>query len=286
MKTWKLAWLSAIVVLLSLAGHQTGVCQEKQIIKVSGALPLTDLVNAWAADYMKSKPGSQVTVFGKTAGYGYTQFLDGDANLIMATRKMTEEERQRAAAKGIRLAEKYVMNIPIAILTNPKNPVASLTLDQLRGVYSGGISNWKDLGGPDEAIKVTQRPYPDTGAAVLFKDEILKDLDYRKDALIMSSFKNMVHICEQSMAIGFMPNTGVFCDPSKYHIKLMTLKKDASSQPTSVSDADYPLIMPFFFAWDANSPSKEVEEFVHYAVEKAKEMKPSQGSGSTGAGGK
>ncbi len=273
MKIWKPAWLCAIVVLLSLAGPQTGICQQKQIVKISGALPLTDLVNGWAADYMKSKPGSQITVFGKTAGYGYTQFFDGDANLIMATRKMTDQELQSAAAKGIRMAEKSVMNIAIAIITNPKNPVSALTLDQLKGIYSGSISNWKDVGGPDETIKVLQRPYPDTGAAVLFKDEVLKDKDYRKDAIIMSSFKNMVHICEQSMAIGFMPSTAVFCDPGKYQIKLMALKRDPDSPAMSVTDADYPLIMPFFFAWNADAPSKEVEDFVQFAIAKAKETK-------------
>ncbi len=280
MKIWKPTWLSAILVLLSLAGPQTGICQQKQIVKISGALPLTDMVNGWAADYMKSKPGSQVTVFGKTAGHGYAQLIDGDANLVMATRKMTDEERQRAAAKGIRMAEKSVMNIGVAIITNPKNPVSALSLDQLRAIYSGGISNWKDVGGTDETIKVLQRPYPDTGVAVLFKDEVLKDKDYRKDALIMSSFKNMVHICEQSMAIGHMPNTAVFCDPEKYQIKLMALKKNPDSPAVAINDEDYPLVMPFFFAWNADSPSKEVEDFVQYAVEKAKEMKRPQGSGT------
>jgi phosphate transport system substrate-binding protein len=277
MKIWKPTWLSAIVVLLSLLGLMTGVCQEKQIVKISGALPLTDMVNGWAAEYMKSRPGSQITVFGKTAGYGYSQFLDGDANLVMATRKMTEQERQRASAKGIRIAEQPVMNIAVAIITNTKNPVSSLSLDQLKDIYSGAISNWKEVGGPDEPIKVLQRPYPDTGVAVLFKDEVLKDLDYRKDALVMSSFKNMVHICEQSLAIGHMPDTAVFCDPVKYQIKLLNLKKDAGSVAAPPGHADYPLIMPFFFAWNADSTSKEVEDFVQYAVQKAKEMKRPQG---------
>jgi phosphate transport system substrate-binding protein len=285
-KTGRLVWLSVIGLLMVLSGPQVVMCQEQQAVRISGALPLSDLVGGWAADYMKEKPKAQITVAGKSAAYGYSQFLDGQANLVMATRPMTADEQQRAAAKGIRVAEKFVMNIGIAIITNVKNPVSSLTLEQLRDIYAGPISNWKAVGGPDEAIKVLQRPYPDTGAAVLFKEEVLKDLDYRKDAVIMSSFKNMVHICEQSMAIGHMPNTGAFCDPAKYHIKILALKKDANSPAVLPDQPGYPLNMAFFFAWNADAGSKEIEDFVQYAVAKAKQSKGTQGSQGEGSAGK
>lgn len=273
MKTWKVIWLGVFVLSMVLSGPQHAICQEKQVVRISGALPLSDMVSGWAADYMKTKPNVQVTVFGKTAGYGYDQFIDGQANLVMATRKMTEDEQKRAAAKNLHIAEKFVMNIPVAIVTNAKNPVSALTLDQLRDIYAGGISSWKQVTGPDEVIRVLQRPYPDTGVAVLFKELVLKDLDYRKDALIMSSFKNMVHICEQSMAIGHMPNTAMFCDPVKYQIKILALKKDADSPAALPGQTDYPLNMQFFFAWNADSPSKEVTDFVQYAVERSKDAK-------------
>jgi phosphate transport system substrate-binding protein len=282
MKHWKLYWLSVISLFMVLSGPQLGACQDKQIVRISGALPLTDMVSGWAADYMKEKPSVQVTVFGKTAGYGYSQLFDGQASLVMATRKMTQEEQQVAGAKKMRLTEKLLMNIPVAIVTNAKNPVSSLTVDQLKDIYSGRISNWKDVGGPDEPIKVLQRPYPDTGVAVLFKELVLKDLDYRKDALIMSSFKNMTHICEQSMAIGHMPATAMFCDPVKYQIKILALKKQADSPAVSPGQTDYPLNMQFFFVWNADSASKEIEDFVQYAATKAKEGKNVQGSGVSG----
>jgi phosphate transport system substrate-binding protein len=149
--------------------------------------------------------------------------------------------------------------------------VNTLTFDQLKDIYSGRTSNWKDVGGPDEVIKVLQRPYPDTGVAVLFKEEILKDLDYRKDALIMSSFKNMVNICEQALAIGHIPSTSSFFDTEKHKIKAFALKKDAGAPALQPNQADYPLNMPFFFAWNANSVPKEVDDFVKFAVNKAKE---------------
>jgi phosphate transport system substrate-binding protein len=240
------------------------------MIRVSGALPLSDLVTGWANDYMKSKPNQRVAVMGKTAGYGYAQFIDGKANLVMATRKMTKEEQERAAAKGLQATDTLVMNIPVAVVTNAKNPLDSLTIAQLRDIYSGGISNWKDVGGPDEPIRVLQRPYPATGVAVLFKKQLLKDLDFRKDAVSLSSYKNMAHICEQSMAIGHMPATGAFCDPKKYQIKLLGLKKDANSPPVFPGDPDYPINMPFYFVWNPDKASPEVEEFVQYAVNRAK----------------
>jgi phosphate transport system substrate-binding protein len=283
MRTGRLAWISAICLLVVFTGLQVGFCDETGLVRISGALPLSDLVSGWAADYMKARPGIQVSVFGKTAGYGYSQLIDGQSNLAMATRKMTAEEQQRAAAKGLRLGEEFVMNIGVAIITNAKNPVSFLTMDQLRDIYAGRISNWKDVGGPDEAIKVLQRHYPDTGVAVLFKDEVLKDLDYRKDALVMSSYKNMTHICEQSMAIGHIPNTAAFCDPAKYQIKILGLKKDGNTPSVMPGQADYPLNMPFFFAWNAAAASKEVQDFVQFCVGKSKEHKtPGGPAPSTG----
>jgi phosphate transport system substrate-binding protein len=262
-----------VVFFVVLVGLEVGLCQQEQIVRVSGALPLTDLVSGWAADYMKSKPNTQVTVFGKTAGYGYSQLLDGQANLAMATRKMLKDERDRAEAKGIHIGETLVMNIPVAMVTNAKNPVNSLTVDQLRDIYAGRISNWKDVGGSDDPIKVLMRPYPATGVAVLFKTLVLKDLDYRNDAVNLSSYKNMVHICEQTMAIGHMPGTAAFCDPTKYRIKMLGLKKDANSPAILPGQPDYLMNMPFFFVWNADSVSKEVQDFVKFAVNKAKASK-------------
>jgi phosphate transport system substrate-binding protein len=273
LKTGKLAWLGVVAFLMALAGSEVGFCQQEQIVRVSGALPLTDLVSGWATDYMKSKPKVQVAVFGKTAGYGYSQFLDGQANLVMATREMTKEEQHSAAAKGIRVGRALVMNIPVVLITSATNPVSALTLNQLRDIYTGGISNWKDVGGPDVPIKVLMRPYPATGVAVLFKNAVLQDLEYRKDAVIMSSFKNMVHICEQSMAIGHIPHTAAFCNPAKYRIKIVAVKKDANSPGVLPHQSDYPIHMPFFFVWNADSAPKEVQDFVQYAISKAKEGK-------------
>jgi phosphate transport system substrate-binding protein len=271
-KTWNAVLVSAMVAL-SVLSADYGICEEKQIIRVSGALPLSDLVSGWAADFMKGNPNVQIAVIGKTAGYGYTQLTEGKADLAMATRKMTEEERRNADAKGIRIGEKLIMSIPVAIITGAHNPVNSLTMDQLRDIYSGGISNWREVGGPDQPIKVLQRPYPDTGVAVLFKDLVLKDRDYRKDAMVMATFKNMVLVCEQSMGIGHIPSTAAFCDPSKYQIKLLELKKDANSQAVQLKHPDYPLKMDFFLVWNSATTRKEVQDFVRFSSEKAKEAK-------------
>jgi phosphate transport system substrate-binding protein len=271
MKTGRKTWLGAVICLVFLASSQVATCGESQMVRVSGALPLSDLVNGWAEDFMKSKPNSRVTVFGKSAGHGYSQFLDGQANLVMATRKMTKDEQTRAAEKGIRVHDVFVMNVPVAIVTNAKNPVDSLTLDQLKGVYAGSISNWKDVGGPNEPIKVLMRPYPATGVTVLLKEVVLKDQNFRSDAVVMSTFKNMVHVCEQAMAIGHMPNTGKFCDPSKFAIKILGLKQDAGSPAFLPGQADYALNMPFHFVWNADPVIPEVDDFVKYVLNKVKD---------------
>ena len=92
----------------------------------------------------------------------FNALLEGYANVGMSSRRITKDEARalRAAGAGNMVSpsqERIVAVDSMVVVTHPSNPVQSLTMDQLRGVFSGQIVNWKELGGPDRAINVIAR---------------------------------------------------------------------------------------------------------------------------------
>ena len=87
----------------------------------------------------------------------YTKLINNETDLIIVT-EPSAEEKQRAADKGVELEVTKVVNEGFVFYTNKKNNVTDLTLDQIRKIYTGEITNWKQLGGDDANIIAYQRP--------------------------------------------------------------------------------------------------------------------------------
>ena len=99
-------------------------------------------------------PSSQV-VFNKT-DQAYLNLIKGDADLILVT-SPSQDELDAAAQAGVELEVIPVVDEGFVFLTNKDNPVTSLTVDQIRDIYAGNTTNWKQVGGPDEPITAYQR---------------------------------------------------------------------------------------------------------------------------------
>lgn len=78
--------------------------------------------------------------------------IDKKADLTLSARKMSEEEKTHAVSKGVTLIETPIALDALVFLLNPANPVKSLTTKQLQDIYTGKITNWKEVGGKDAKI--------------------------------------------------------------------------------------------------------------------------------------
>jgi len=90
-------------------------------------------------------------------GDGYRHLADGMVDIFFGVAP-SREQREYAAAKGHTLTETPICREAFVFVAHNDNPVRSLTQAQIRGVYSGRIRNWKELGGPDEDILAFQQP--------------------------------------------------------------------------------------------------------------------------------
>jgi phosphate transport system substrate-binding protein len=88
----------------------------------------------------------------------FVNLIDGNVDMIMTHRTLSPDEKAYADEKGVTLIETSIALDAFVFVVNKANPVRSLTVDQVRRIYSGQITNWNEVGGNDEAIRAFVRP--------------------------------------------------------------------------------------------------------------------------------
>ena len=82
----------------------------------------------------------------------YMNLIEGRTDVIVASRDVSRNEKAAAAEAGVDLVTAPLAIDALVFIVNPKNPVQNLTADQVRKIYTGEITNWKEVGGVDHAI--------------------------------------------------------------------------------------------------------------------------------------
>jgi phosphate transport system substrate-binding protein len=129
-------------------------------------------VTACAEDFMTHNPQADVIVKGGGSGDGVAALLHGITDIAMASRELTQREREYARSNSIELAVFSVAQDGISIIVNRANPVADLSLIQLRDIFAGRMQNWSDLGAAEGEILPFARA-AGSGTALMFSDRVL-----------------------------------------------------------------------------------------------------------------
>ena len=93
----------------------------------------------------------------------FVNLIEGKTGVIIDSRDISRNERQYAQEKGVGIETKPIAWDALVFIVNPKNKVKSLTQDQIRKIYTGEITNWKQVGGQDHEIHPYTRD-PDSGS--------------------------------------------------------------------------------------------------------------------------
>ncbi len=146
------AGLAAVTMTagIALAGN------ANQIV-VDGSTTVGPVAKAFAEYYMGKHPGVNITVSESGSGNGAKSLINAACDVATMSRAMKNSEVKAAQDAGVLPIEKVVAMDGLSVIVHPSNPVANLTLAQIRDIYTGKIANWKDLGGPDQAIVIISR---------------------------------------------------------------------------------------------------------------------------------
>ena len=156
------------------AGAAGAVTCVSGSITASGSTALQPLVDAAAKAYQAACPGATIQVQGGGSGTGLTQVLQGAVQI--GNSDVTAESKLQPADAAT-LVDHVVASQGWVMVNNPSvTGVTNLTSDQAKQIWTGAIKNWKDVGGPDQAIVLILRPQS-SGTRATFKKIVLGGAD-------------------------------------------------------------------------------------------------------------
>jgi len=234
-------------------------------ITLKGSDTMVILGQRWAEVYMSKNPGSTIQVTGGGSGTGIAALINGGTDICEASRPMKDKEKEQALARhGRDVKEIPVAMDGIAIYVHQSSHIQSITQDQLKGIYTGKITNWRDLGGTDGKIVAYSREN-NSGTYVFFKEHVLANDDFARDIQTLPGTAAVVNaVSKDPASIGY----GGIAYTSG--IKAVPVSRDAASQPIapsldSVQSGTYPLSRNLFF-YTIGEPAGMAKAFIDWVL--------------------
>ena len=210
-------------------------------ITVKGSDTLVILAQKWAEVYMSKHPETKIQVSGGGSGVGFAALQNQQTDLCDASRKIKSTEIANCIkAFGKRPTEYKVALDGLSVYVHESNSIKELSLDQLEGIFTGKVKNWKDVGGNDALITVYSRENS-SGTYEFFKEHVLKGKDFAASAQTMPGTSALVQAVSKD-------NGGIGYGGAAYAkgTKALKIKKDDASpaiEPTeeNVINNSYPI---------------------------------------------
>jgi phosphate transport system substrate-binding protein len=251
-------------------GNEPGGIAGKAI-QIIGSDTMVNLVQAWAEAFSPQNPTVNLSIRGGGSGTGLAALVNASCDLAMSSRPISEKEIGEARQNNIEPREWKVGLDGLVVIVNPHNPVARLTLDQLRDIFLAKITDWKELGGDGGKIVILSRE-SNSGTYLFFKENVLRRGDknnkdeFSPDALLMPSSQAIVNeVSQNPHAVGYV-GLG-YISPQ---LKPLAIAKNASSPAilpavATVADNSYPISRPLFF-YTNGEPQTEIKQFLDFAL--------------------
>ncbi len=221
-----------LVLVLGGCGRQS---RQADSIQIKGSDTMVNLGQAWAEEFMKVNPEVSVAVTGGGSGTGIAALLSNTCDIAELSRELKPEEIAMARKKGFEPKQITVALDGLAVVVHPANPLSQLTQDQLAAIFSGSVSNWKEIGGSDLPIVVLSREV-NSGTHVYFKEHVLRR--GRKDSQVEFAATALMLPSSQAIADEVAQNPGAI---GYYGMGYISLREKALAV---AKDADSPYIQP------------------------------------------
>jgi phosphate transport system substrate-binding protein len=241
-----LMFSSLIIVSLFM-----GCGKGKTSVTLAGSTAFQPFAEKLAEQYMQTNSSANITVQGGGSAMGIQSANSGAAQIGMADLVILPQE-----AKS--LYSVVVARDGIAVVVNPKNSVPGLTTDQVRDIFNGKITNWKEVGGTDDPITVVSRE-AGSGTRSSF-EQIMTNINLKKNALIQDSNGTIREtVANDVNSIGYLSH-GLVND------KIKAIKVDGQDcTKESILAGNYKLVRPIYLL-TKGSPQGEAKNFIDYIL--------------------
>ena len=173
----------ALVILLLTAVFGAGCIstEDTETISIAGSTTVLPVAQAAAEEYMNQHSNADIQVSGGGSGVGATSVIGGTADIGMLSRDLKASEKE-----GNTLKEFVVGKDGIALVGHPSNTVSDLSLEQVKAIYQGTITNWNEVGGADSEIVLIGRD-SSSGTREFFTEFVLDKEDAAKEMQELNS---------------------------------------------------------------------------------------------------
>ncbi|MCK9357976.1 MAG: phosphate ABC transporter substrate-binding protein [Dehalococcoidia bacterium] len=270
---------AAAVLLAALAGcapqdQPSGDGELSGSFNVIGSNTVTPLSTMWAEAFMARHQNVNIAISGPGSGAGIAALIDSTTDICQSSRLMKSSEMDQAKSKGVNPYEIVVASDGLAVVVNPANPVSQLTTAQLSAIYTGKVTNWKEVGGSDGPIVALARD-TNSGTHVFFKEHVVQmdglptkdtSLEYGTDVLLLPSTEAGVIETANNVNAIFYAGLGYVSGD----VKVLGVKKtdsDAAVTPSveTVLNGTYPVARPLLY-YTNGEPTGVVKAFIDYCL--------------------
>ncbi len=224
-------------------------CAPRKLITIKGSDTVLPVSQALAEAYLQKHAEPLISVTGGGSGVGIAALLNGDTDIAMSSRPLKLAERIRLTAARRTLIEDTIAWDVLAVCVHPTNPITHLSREHLVAIYTGVITNWKDLGGPDLPIVVYSRE-SSSGTFEFFREHVLQGKDFAPSVRFIPATGTLVQAIAQTPgAIGYL---GIaYLNPA---IKPLAISDDTHPPALPAKDrtslASYLLARPLFYYYE------------------------------------
>ena len=211
---------------------------------------MDNLTTAFRAKY----PNVDVQVSGGGSGTGIKNVGDGTSDMGMSSRDLT------AAEESSGLKPYIIAYDGIAVIVSKDSSVSDLTKDQIRDIFAGNVTNWKDVGGSDAKITVFQRE-AESGTRTAFNELVMGKTNVTKDALQSQGTLTMIQSVKNNRnAIGY-------CSYSDLSPEVKALKVGGVAPSVStIQDKSYVIQRPFLFVTRGEPTNPITVAFIDFVL--------------------
>ncbi|OIQ94606.1 phosphate-binding protein PstS 1 precursor [mine drainage metagenome] len=172
-------------------------------IQVRGAPNIQPMVERAAEDFMAEAPGRAVAVSAGNSRRGYKGVIDGSCDIGMIATSLTADLARLAHRLRLDLDYTLIGIDGVVPIVHPSNPVADLTLDQLRRIFAGHITTWRAVGGPALPILPLSQP-PSLGSYEIFAGRVMADRVFTPRAQVLEGLAVVEKVAVTPGAIGYI----------------------------------------------------------------------------------
>ena len=254
-----------LFALLAIVAAASAFTTADFSIKIKGSDTVLPLSQKEAEVFMKKNAGAKITVIGGGSGVGIAAFLDGTTDVAMSSRKIKMGEKMKLQEAGKAFKEVTIAFDALSVIVNPANKVSQLTREQLEGIFTGKITNWKDVGGADEKIIAYSRE-TSSGTYEFFKEHVMNNKNYGSSVLNMPATGAIVQSVSQTKgAIGYIGLAYMEKTVKDVKVSYDKGKNYVAASVENAKNKTYPIVRPLFYYYQTKDEAR-LKPFVDFIL--------------------